>query len=249
VSPSKLEQFERSPVDWFVDRVAGGEPLLAGAIGTMLHAILEHAGGAGEAELLAALEGRWNELDFEADWIGAKERRLAERMTRAIARYLADRRGDGAELLGGETTFEFAEGRALVHGSIDRIERDRDGRVRVVDLKTGSKQATKAEAADHAQLGLYQLAVLTGAVEGVPVGAPHAGAALLYVRGKTQKGYTLVPQAELDEAAALRMRERVREAAEGMAAATFEGLVEPEVRHGSSSFRALLARIPEVCGE
>ena len=34
-----------------------------------------------------------------------------------------------------------------------------------------------------------------------------------------------------------------------MAAARFEGLVEPEVRHGGSSFRAMLARIPEVCGD
>jgi RecB family exonuclease len=249
VSPSKLEQFERSPVDWFLDRVAGGEPLLAGAVGTMLHAILENNATGDEAELLAALEGRWKELDFEAEWIGARERRLAERMTRSIARYLADRAREGGLLLGGETAFEFAEGRALVHGTIDRIERDADGRVRVVDLKTGSKQATKAEAAQHAQLGVYQLAVLQGAVPGVPPEAARSGAALLYVRAKSKQGYSLVGQAELDRSAAEEVRRRLREAAEGMAAAEFDGLVEPEVRHGASSFRAMLPRIPEVCGE
>ncbi|MDQ1531467.1 MAG: hypothetical protein QOE37_1572, partial [Microbacteriaceae bacterium] len=249
VSPSKLEQFESSPVDWFLDRVAGGEPLLAGAVGTMLHWILEHAGTGDEAELLAALEGRWNELDFEADWIGQRERRLAERMTRSIARYLADRAREGSALLGGETTFEFAEGRALVHGTIDRVERDADGRIRVVDLKTGSKQATKAEAAEHAQLGVYQLAVLQGTVPGVSAEHARSGASLLYVRSKTKQGYALVGQPQLDEERAADIRRRLREAADGMAAASFEGLIEPEVRFGGSSFRAMLARIPEVCGE
>ncbi len=249
VSPSKLEQFERSPVDWFVDRVAGGEPLLAGAIGTMLHRILEEGGDADEAALLAALEGRWHELDFEADWIGAKERRLAERMIRAIARYLADRRADGTRLVGGETAFAFEHGRAQVRGTIDRVELDPQGRLRVVDLKTGSTKVPKADAVTHAQLGVYQLAVLEGVVPDVEPGTARSGASLLYVREKTQRGYALVEQPALTEEAADEMRARLAAAAEGMAAARFEGLVEPEVRHGGSSFRAMLARIPEVCGD
>ena len=249
VSPSKLEQFERSPLDWFVDRVAGGEPLLAGAIGTMLHRILEEGGDADEAALLAALEGRWHELDFEADWIGAKERRLAERMIRAIARYLADRRADGTRLVGGETAFAFEHGRAQVRGTIDRVELDPQGRLRVVDLKTGSTKVPKADAVTHAQLGVYQLAVLEGVVPDVEPGTARSGASLLYVREKTQRGYALVEQPALTEEAAEEMRARLAAAAEGMAAARFEGLVEPEVRHGGSSFRAMLARIPEVCGD
>ncbi|MGN6742453.1 MAG: PD-(D/E)XK nuclease family protein, partial [Amnibacterium sp.] len=223
VSPSKLEQFERSPLDWFVDRVAGGEPLLAGAIGTILHRILEESGDAGEPELLAALEGRWHELDFEADWIGAKERRLAERMVRSIARYLEDRRADGTRLVGGETPFTFAHERAEVRGTIDRVEQDPEGRLRVVDLKTGSTKVPKAEALTHAQLGVYQLAVLEGVVPGAPSGAARSGASLLYVREKTQRGYALVEQPALTEEGAGPQRGNPPTAGEGKGAPPVNG--------------------------
>lgn len=248
VSPSKLERFEASQVDWFVERVGGGEPLLAGAVGTMLHRVLETATEPDEAMLLAALEGRWRDLDFEAAWVEARERRLADRMVASIARYLADRRDRGWQLLGGETRFEFRVGRALATGSIDRVERDADGLVHVVDLKTGSTRVGRAAVAEHAQLGVYQLAVLHGAVSGLPADADRGGAALLYVRSTTREPYALVAQAALDDGAATAFRQRLAAAAEGMAGARFTGPVEPEVRHGASPFRPMLPRVPQVCG-
>ena len=248
VSPSKLERFEASPLDWFVDRVAGGEPVLAGAVGTMLHWVMETALVPDETALLAALEGRWRELDFEAEWIAAVQRRLADRMIGAISRYLTDRQRDGSTLLGGETTFEFPAGRALATGTIDRIERDADGRIRVVDLKTGSTRPSGAELTRHAQLGVYQLAVRAGIVDGVPEGAPYGGAALLFVRPKGKEPYALLQQKSLDADAAQAFRDRLAAAAEGMAGAVFAGPVEPAVRFGSSPFRPMLLRVPEVCG-
>jgi RecB family exonuclease len=248
VSPSKLERFEESPLDWFLERVAGGEPMLAGAIGTMLHWVLETATAPDEAALLAALEGRWRELDFEADWIAARERRLANRMLGSIARYLADAAAEGTVLLGGETKFEFPVGRALATGTIDRVERDSAGRVRVVDLKTGSTRPSGPATAQHAQLGVYQLAVRAGVVQGVEGDAPSGGAALLFVRQKGKEPYALLAQRALDDETADGFRARLAAAAEGMAAAEFAGPVEPEIRFGSSPFRPMLLRVPEVCG-
>lgn len=248
VSPSKLERFEESPLDWFLDRVAGGEPLLAGAIGTMLHQVLETAASPDESALLAALEGRWRELDFEAAWVEAREHRLAERMIAGISSYLADAAAGGTVLLGGETAFAFPAGRALVSGTIDRVERDAAGRVRVVDLKSGSTRPSAADMPRHAQLGAYQLAVRAGAVEGVAPGAPSAGAALLFVRQKNREPYAVLTQDPLDEAGEEAFAARLAAAAEGMAAAEFSGPVEPKVRHGSSPFRPMLLRVPEVCG-
>ena len=248
VSPSKLERFEESPLDWFLERVAGGEPMLAGAIGTMLHWVLETAESPDEAALLAALEGRWRELDFEADWVEAREHRLADRMIAAISRYLADLAADGTELLGGETAFEFPVGRALATGTIDRVERDPGGRVRVIDLKTGSTRPSAAETLRHAQLGVYQLAVRAGVVDGVDPEAASGGAALLFVRPKNRDPYTLLTQRPLDDDAAAEFRSRLAAAAEGMAAGEFPGPVEPEIRFGSSPFRPMLLRVPDVCG-
>lgn len=251
VSPSAVESFEASQIDWFVERVAGREPRLANAVGTMLHWVLETAAEPDEAHLLAALEGRWRELDFEADWVGARERRLAERMIGAIARYLRDRDASGAVLLGGETPFAFPAGRAEVRGTIDRVEREPDGRITVVDLKTGrpSGHVSKAKAADHAQLGAYQLAVRAGAVPGVEPAAATSGARLLYVQSDTREPYKLIDQSALDDDAVVRFTERLAAAAEGMAGAAFSGPLEPEVRHGSSTLRSMLTRIPEVCGD
>ena len=248
VSPSKLERFEESQLDWFAERIGGGESMLSSAIGTMLHWVLETATAPDPALLLAALEGRWRELDFEAAWIGEREHRLAERMIGSIAAYLRSTEAEGWTAIGGETPFEFRVGRALARGSIDRIERGRDGVVRVVDLKTGSTRVSAKEAPTHAQLGVYQLAVADGAVETVPPDAPSGGAALLYVRSKSKRPFDLVPQGVLDEAAAQEFRDRLQAAAEGMAGAEFEGTVEPRLRHGQAAFRPWLLRVPEVCG-
>ncbi|WP_375401757.1 PD-(D/E)XK nuclease family protein [uncultured Amnibacterium sp.] len=251
VSPSSVESFETSGVDWFVDRVAGSEPMLAGALGTMLHWVLETASVPDEAMLLAALEGRWRELDFEADWVGARERRIAERMVRGIAAYLADRDRAGATLIGGEARFEFAAGRALVAGIIDRIEREPGGAVGVVDLKTGkpSGHVKQQDAAEHAQLGTYQLAVRQGAIDGVDPGATLTGARLLYVRLDSAKAFKLIEQQPLDDTATDALLTRLQAAAEGMGGAVFGGPLEIEERPGRPGWRPALARIPEVCSD
>ena len=172
-------------------------------------------------------------------------------MVAAIAAYLRDRASGGAVLLGGETPFSYTAGRAAVRGTIDRVERERDGRITVVDLKTGkpSGHVSAGQAPEHAQLAAYQLAVRAGAVPGVPPDAGTGGARLLYVHSGTKQPYKLVAQAALDDEAAHRMRQRLAIAAEGMSAATFPGPVEPVAQHRASPLRAMLPRIPEVCGD
>ena len=58
-----------------------------------------------------------------------------------------------------------------LHGYADRLELDEDGRVVVVDLKTGKYPPTDQEVERHPQLGLYQLAVDHGAADEL-VGRP-----------------------------------------------------------------------------
>lgn len=68
--------------------------------------------------------------------------------------------------------------RAVLRGQVDRLEIDAEGRLVVVDLKTGRRQPGKADLARHPQLGAYQAAVLLGAfnAEGtVPQGAGPEG--------------------------------------------------------------------------
>ncbi len=52
-----------------------------------------------------------------------------------------------------------------LNGYADRLELDEDGRVVVIDLKTGKYPPTGPQVERHSQLGLYQLAVEHGAAD------------------------------------------------------------------------------------
>ncbi|WP_368499369.1 PD-(D/E)XK nuclease family protein [Herbiconiux sp. A18JL235] len=248
VSPSKIESFEQSPLVWFVDQVAGGSKSVAAGIGTIVHSVLEQASttghqGVGVDELMRATEERWSELSFEAPWIEERERRALRTKLEGLADYLRDFDAGERELAGAEARFSFRTGRAEVNGSIDRVERLPDGRLLVIDLKTGKTPVRRADLPGHAQLASYQLALATASVEGLGTdleaggesaahpGPESAGAALLYVAKGTQSiRFTLLEQEPLDQEALAAVAARIEAVAEGMAAATFDGVAEPEER-------------------
>ncbi|MCS5715229.1 PD-(D/E)XK nuclease family protein [Herbiconiux sp. CPCC 205716] len=180
VSPSRIEAFEQSPLIWFVDQVAGGSKSLAAGIGTIVHAAMESVSTDPEAEptveaLARVSEERWKELRFEAPWIEQRERRALETKLDGLADYLRRFESrDGHELVGAEAGFSFRQGRAQVNGSIDRVERDGDGTLLVIDLKTGKYPVRAADMPTHAQMAAYQLALVRGSVDGL--GAPGDGA-------------------------------------------------------------------------
>ncbi len=104
-------------------------------------------------------------------------------MMRRLAEYLKE----AGEVVLREAPFSLEVGRALLRGVVDRVESVGPGAVRVVDLKTGKRAPSAAEATENPQLGSYQLAVDGGAFEGLPPGARSAGAQLVFV-GDVGKG-------------------------------------------------------------
>jgi len=84
-----------------------------------------------------------------------------------------------------EFSCEVDLGSERVHltGSADRVERDHEGRIRIVDFKTSKSAPTAADIAVHDQLGVYQLAVQQGGFAAIAgEGARPAGAELVYLR-------------------------------------------------------------------
>jgi superfamily I DNA/RNA helicase/RecB family exonuclease len=230
VSPSRLEAFEESPVDWFIDSVSGTQSTTAMGLGTIVHWAMETATDPSVDAVWSAIESRWAELSFESPWLAEQQRRAARVLAAGVAEYLADFERDGKTLVGAESRFSIELERARINGSIDRVERAADGAVVIVDLKTGSPITRQEKIDAHPQLGTYQLAYVHGVLDEFleELGEHRAGGAkLLYVKkGVGGKLYREGSQAALDEEALEGFRTRIRQAAIGMAAAAFDGAVE-----------------------
>ena len=156
------------------------------------------------ASISDQLESVWDQLDFDAEWLSDVERVEAESAYERFVTWQEARRD--RTLLGTEVRFEcrieLGSEQMLLTGTADRVERDGDGRIRIVDFKTGKRPPTGAEVAVQDQLGVYQLAVQQGAFAEI-VGDDHrcGGAELVYLR--LPDGDTGMPkvfgQASLDD--------------------------------------------------
>jgi superfamily I DNA/RNA helicase/RecB family exonuclease len=243
VSPSQLEKFENSPLDWFLESVSGSEPSTAMGLGTILHWAMETAVDPDVDKLWEAVESRWGELLFESDWMAESQKRAARVLAAGIAEYLGDFRREGKTLVGAESRFTLEVGQADVNGSIDRVERSPDGAVVIVDLKTGNPITAQDKIDSNPQLGVYQLAYAQGVLdEFLEELGPHhpGGAKLLYVkRGVRGKLYREGTQAPLDDEQLEGFRSRIRQAAAGMAVAQFTGVRDLASWTGGTSSLAI----------
>ncbi|MDR6435759.1 superfamily I DNA/RNA helicase [Paenarthrobacter nicotinovorans] len=274
VSPSKVEAVHKSPLDWFV-QAAGGEAAtdFARSLGTLVHSIAQEMPEASGSEYVAELVRRWPTLGMKENWEGKLDFQRAEQMVRKLAQYVLVMRSEGRSLLAVEHDFEVqlpdvfldASGsadpeadftrHAVLRGQVDRLEVDDQGRLVVVDLKTGKRQPGKAEVARHPQLGAYQAAVLRGAFKDAGTseeatdsgsnteheGFAPGGAVLAHLGTKT-KTPAVQQQDPLDPSANW-AEELVNEAAALMAGASFEARHDP----GKSGHGGHGCRLPDVC--
>jgi superfamily I DNA/RNA helicase/RecB family exonuclease len=223
VSPSKMASFESCPLHWLIGQIGGGSGSTAASIGTIIHKVMEEAADHSPDARWAAVEERWGELAFDADWQSHVQKAHARQLTDRLAAYLADFRRNGSTLLSAEGGFEFAVGNAVLSGTVDRVEQLADGRAVIVDLKTGKGDPIADDGVvDHPQLGAYQLAFHEGAIGGVAVGTDLAGAQLVIVSsGTTRKNYRDPMQQPFTPDQREAFRERIMADAAGMGSSVF----------------------------
>jgi superfamily I DNA/RNA helicase/RecB family exonuclease len=222
VSPSKVEQFQRCALRWLLESAGGtAASSTAQTVGTLVHELAQEVPEGDLPTLLRLLEARIDRLGLPGGWVGERERERARTMVRKLADY-ARAVAAGRELVAVERDVSVQVGRAVVRGQVDRLERDEDGRLVVVDLKTGKSAPASAEVPRNAQLGVYQLGVTEGGFDDVAPGERRSGGAALVQLGTSTKGVGVQNQPPLgDDENPGWARELVETAADGMAGERF----------------------------
>ncbi|MGV8876501.1 MAG: ATP-dependent helicase [Rhodoglobus sp.] len=223
VSPSRMESFESCPLHWAIDQLGGSTSNVASNLGSLIHAVAEHATDFSADALFSEVEQRWAEMSFEAGWQSESEKLRARTLTAHLATYLRDFIAKGGELISNEMTFELAIEQARLSGKIDRVEMYGETTAMIVDLKTGKNEpATDSAVADHAQLAAYQLAFVSGVITGVPAGLINGGAKLVVLAPSAKsRDYGDPTQAPMTDEQLELFRQRVIDDAHGMAGNVF----------------------------
>ncbi len=267
VSPSRLDALERCELDWVIADLGADAGGTTAGVGTIIHAAMEQADGIDEASLWEVVAARWGELDFESAWRDRAEQARAKALVRRLALYLQRFEASGGTLIGAEPHFEVeipvegdasaageapaagdvghaAEGRVIVSGYIDRVERTGTGKIVIVDLKTGKNEPqTDAKVTDNPQLAAYQLALASGSIPEATDGEP-GGAKLLVLRPTAAtKDYAEPTQPPMDDEARAAFLGRVRSAVDIMRGTSFTA---PFEEHCRDDFSHGLCRIHTI---
>ncbi|MBX7450535.1 ATP-dependent helicase [Mycolicibacterium sp. 3033] len=190
LSPSTVQMLLDCPLRWLVERHGGGSARdVRSALGSLVHALVADPAVA-EAHLHAELRRIWAALPFDAQWHSDNEFERHQEMLSTFTRWRADTRNRFTEVgteiaVDGEVVAARDDQPAVrIRGRLDRLERDSEDRLVVVDIKTGKSPATKDDAQAHAQLAMYQLAV----AEGLLAESAEPGGGRLVYLGKTSGG-------------------------------------------------------------
>lgn len=225
VSPSKVEEFHRCELRWLL-KACGASDLgrLRAGIGTLVHDLAEKASRDdwSEEQMLAELDRVWQTIDVGTGWSAARELARARDMVHRLAQWV---RANPRQFIGAEIPFDVTVDRARLVGRVDRLDADAEGRLVVVDFKTGKSSPTKDQVAEHPQLAAYQLAVELGGFTDVAGGERGSGGASLVQLGKGSGVAKEQFQAALSDWDDPQWaREFVESTARGMTQATFRAM-------------------------
>ncbi|MEV0154380.1 ATP-dependent DNA helicase [Micromonospora sp. NPDC050686] len=233
VTPSAMESALRCSLRWLLERHGGSPPASAAqGVGNLVHAaaMLAEDATADRTALLEYVAARFDAIELAARWMAGPERARAEAMVDKLLRWLA---GNPRRLLAIE--HEFAVRLDDPHrpielkGRVDRLEVDADGRLVVIDLKTGKSTAvTEREVAEHPQLGAYQAAVEAGAF--AEYGDSSGGAALVQLGTGAKEAREQAQAAAGEGPEAGWATALVRRTADTMAASTFAAVANAKCR-------------------
>jgi len=215
MSPSTLQMLTDCPLRWLLERHGGAHGRdVRSVLGSLIHELVSNP-GVTEGQMLAELERVWAELPFESQWHSVNELERHRAMVSTFVQWRAQTRhelteaGSEVDVDGVLSSGDGGPG-VRVRGRVDRLERDAEGRLVVVDLKTGKSPVSKDDGQRHAQLAMYQLAIAEGLVSD---GDEPGGGRLVYLGKTGAAGATERAQDALTPEACEDWRASVRQAA------------------------------------
>lgn len=215
VSPSGAESFVECGVKWFLQNNGGSDgDSTAQVLGSAIHAFaakMVQEPGTSKEDLVANLESSWKLIDSDSGWVSASHLESAITMLEKFVEYHSK---TTRRVVDAEMRFDILLGRARIKGSVDRLEVEADGRLFIIDFKTGSSAISVKDAKENLQLASYQVGIAEG---GFTQGTVSAGAELVYL-GTDAAGATIRSQQTVDVEAT---KTKLNEIADGMGAATF----------------------------
>lgn len=186
LTASQVSSLLRCPRRYFLERKARAEPWRspASAIGSIVHTLIQHAHELTDDQMIRILDDRWGQLSFPTTWEPQVKREAAVAALRRFRNW--ESRRTAHVVLGREVPFavetRIGEQPVCLAGTIDRLDLDPQGRVWVVDYKTGTHRPTASQVDAHPQLGFYQLALDAGGLaDWVPAQTPSGGAELVFL--------------------------------------------------------------------
>jgi RecB family exonuclease len=226
VSPSGLQSFEDCGLKWFLEKAGARDgDSTAQLLGTAIHQLAKMSADDSTLTLDGAIEkltDAWSIVDQNIGWFKDSQLDSAKEMLR---KFFDWQRSNARQLVASEEDFKVEIGRAVISGSVDRLEQSGD-ELYVVDLKTSKYPTSKPDALKNKQLQAYQLAILEGGFDRVTKITKSAGAELLFVGdGAKSASERAQPTVDRNEIANV-----VEKAAEGMGAGSFTATLNKNCR-------------------
>lgn len=192
MSFSRLDSYEMCPAKYFYTYIAKEERTFgpAATLGNILHSVLEdHVGGDLKFEVLVDSMKEHREA-YDPDH--KIEQPLIDVGVEMLAEFVDNHVDDKFDIIGKELPFEIIVGTARIRGFIDLVIRDPDGRIHIIDYKSGRHEITFKNTPTSLQLGIYALATNFLFPEESAIYAE-----LYYLRSGRRKGH-LFTQADME---------------------------------------------------
>jgi len=232
VSPSNLQSFSECGLKWFIEKSGGRDgDSTAQLLGIAIHALaamLKENPDMQVKEMEDRLASNWALIDGNKGWVRDYQ---FTRAVEKLRKFYEWQKKNPNSLFAVEAKFHKEIGRAIFNGSVDRVEIDAQGRVYIVDLKSGASDVTKDAAQEHKQLAGYQLAIYEESFTEIKPGGESGGAELVFL-GNDSKSASVKKQGPLDHQT---IKAQVIEAADAMSAAQFSATVNKHCRTCSVS--------------